>query len=416
MIKKNPFTSDKFIEVWSKHFNTNKNSYTFNSFKDILFFKPSKLPLYINIGKNLTKGMSYEISKDKLKDLNKKVFLIYDVPQYFEIDNTIEAENIKSIKIKQYPGFLIKLKNYNNFNDYFKSTFSKSSIQKLNRYNRRLETCFDIKEKMLMGSHITKLEYEFVFNHFHSLLTKRFEDKQITNNNLDPKEWQFYKDAAYPLLLDNKAALHVIYNDKTPISVKLLYLSEDIIFDAITVFDIDYTKFHLGKVSIMKMLQWSFKENYKIFDFSKGYFDYKESWSDLKYNFEYHIYYDYTNITSNIIATILSCFFKLKQYLRDQELNKKLHKFSYFLSNKKTNTLNPILTEINNKTITYNESILTNIDVHKTSHLFLKKYVYDFLFINSEHINNITVFEITNQSRASYLIKGKNNSQILAVK
>ncbi|WP_298537836.1 GNAT family N-acetyltransferase [uncultured Algibacter sp.] len=359
--------------------------------------------------------MSYEISKDKLKDFRKKVFLIYDVPKYFEIDNSIEVENIKSIKINQYPGFLINLENYSDFNDYFRATFSKRSIQKLNRYNKRLENCFNLTEKMLWGSDTDKLEYDFVFKHFHKLLTKRFEDKQITNNNLNPEEWSFYKDVAYPLLLENKAGLYVIYSDDIPISVRLLYFSEDIIFDAITVFDIDYTKFHLGKLSIMKMLQWSFKENYKIFDFSKGYFDYKESWSDLKYNFEYHIHYDRNSISSFLLANSLSVFFNLKQYLRDKELNKKLHKFSFFLRKKKSKSLSPQLI-ITEELITYDEDALAQVSLQDRKYSFLKKHAFDFLFLNSEHLKNLAVFEITSQSNTSYLLKGENNSQTLAVK
>lgn len=413
MIFNNPFLSFSFTNIWCNHFNKKKSTF---SYIDIGFYKSKISRLYINIGKNLTKGMSYQILPNSLDEIENNVCLVYDVPKYFEIDNSIEAENIESIKIKQYPGFLINLENYTDFNNYFKSTFSKSSIQKLNRYNRRLETCFDIKEKMLIGSDVDQLEYEFVFNHFHSLLTKRFKDKQITNNNLDPKEWLFYKAAAYPLLLDSKAALHVIYNDKIPISVRLLYFSEDIIFDAITVFDIDYTKFHLGKVSIMKMLQWSFKEDYKIFDFSKGYFDYKESWSDLKYNFEYHIHYDCTNIISNIIAHGLSSFFKVKQYLRDKELNKKIHKLSFFLNNKKSNASKAGLIEIDNKTITYSEAALTKIDINETNYSFLKKHAYDFLFLNSEHVKHLMVFEITNQNTLSFLLKGLDKSQTLTIK
>lgn len=358
--------------------------------------------------------MSYQILPNSLNEIKSNVFLIYDVPKYFGSDTNIAGKNIKSIKIKQYPGFLINLDKHNDFNDYFKSTFSKSSIQKLNRYHRRLETCFDIKEKMLMGSDVEKAEYEFVFNHFNALLTKRFEDKQVTNNNLNPKEWLFYKDVAYPLLLNEKAALHVIYNNETPISVRLLYFSESVIFDAITVFDIDYTKFHIGKISIMKMLQWTYKSNYKTFDFSKGYFDYKESWSNMKYDFEYHIYYDYTSITSNIIASSLSCFLTLKQYLREKELNNKLHKFSFLLRNKKPNAIINNLTEINEETISYDESMLAEIDIHETNYSFLKKHVNDFLFLNSEHFNNVKVFNI-NTIKDVFLIKGLHNHLILKV-
>ena len=59
---------------------------------------------------------------------------------------------------------------------------------------------------------IEKVEYDHIFEHFKFLLTKRFDDKQITNNNLDPAEWEFYKEVVYPLILEKKASLYVIYN------------------------------------------------------------------------------------------------------------------------------------------------------------------------------------------------------------
>ena len=387
MINNNPFTSKLFSKIWCSHFNNSKPTYTFDFIEDITFYRPSFLPLYDNIGKNLTKGISYVLNPSaSLKSFKNKVLLIYDVPKYFDIQTNQSPKKIGLKKIKQYPGFLINLENYDDFNIYFKNSFSKSSIQKLNRYNRRLETCFNISEKMLMGSHVKKSEYEFVFNYFHQLLTKRFEDKQITNNNLNPKEWLFYKEVAYPLLLDNKDALHVIYNENIPISVRLLYFSENTIFDAITVFDIDYTKFHIGKISIMKMLKWSFESNYKIFDFSKGYFDYKESWSDLKYDFEYHIFYNKTSITANIIATTLSSFFKLKQYLRDKEFNNILHKISFIFNNKKTNTIS--LIAIDKETINYTEDMLIEININDSNYSFLKKILLNLFFLICTVIKN----------------------------
>ncbi|MCF8273414.1 MAG: GNAT family N-acetyltransferase [Flavobacteriaceae bacterium] len=404
--------SKEFSSVWCKHFNTKQNTFTFNSLKDLSFFKSPIASLFINVGKNLTKGISYQIAEGSSCDLKGKVCFIYDVPEY-AISNPIQTpNNIKIKRIQQYPGFLIHLDQHINFDDYFKKTFSKSSIQKFKRYQKRLETCFDLNEKMLMGSQVEKAEYEAVFNHFHRLLTKRFEDKQITNNNLNPKEWLFYKEVAYPLLITNKAALHVLYDGETPISVRLLYFSESIIFDAITVFDIDYTKFHLGKIAIMKMLEWSFKSPYKTFDFSKGYFDYKESWSDLKYVFEYHIWYDSKSLTASVLAHTLALLFKAKQYLRDKNIHEKLHKATFLLKQPRKNQ-----TQVNvlpYESLEIHEPSLQKVDaVHELG--FLKKHLVEFQFLNSEHQKNLSLYQIPNQHKELYLIKGKTNQQILAV-
>lgn len=330
MIKQNPFLSDNFINIWCKHFNSNSKTYNFDSLKGLSFFKFKFFPIYINIGKNLTKGMSYQISSDSSADssLKNKVCLVYDVPQYF--DTNLSTKNIKSKKIEQYPGFLITLENYNDFETYFATTFSKKTISRLRSYNRQLERHFSISYKMFYGS-ISKKEYDNLFVHFNRLLTKRFNNKKETNNNLNPNEWNFYYDVVYPLILEKKASLFVIYNEEKPIAIRLNYFSEDIIFDAIPVFDIEYSKFHLGKISIMKMLEWSFENNFKVYDFSKGFYDYKAKWSDKTYNFEYHLLYDSSSIWASLIATSLLVFYKLKQYLRDKNINQKLHKLLFKL-------------------------------------------------------------------------------------
>ncbi|WP_157206348.1 GNAT family N-acetyltransferase [Mariniflexile maritimum] len=415
MIRLNPFLSPTFTKVWEAHFNGQKPSLRFDFIKELSFVASKTPNLYLNTGKNLTKGVSYSLNEDStVQDFRKKTCLIYDVPQYAGVETKTGVKNLKVKKIKQYPGFLIDLKNHSDFNDYLKKTFSKSSIQKFNRYKKRLETCFNMKEKMWMGQ-MEKAEYDTVFNHFHTLLTKRFEDKQTTNNNLYPEEWAFYKEVAYPMILEKKAALHVVYNEDTPISVRLLYFTDTIIFDAITVFDIDYTKFHIGKVALMKMLEWSFKSEYRVFDFSKGYFDYKESWSDSKYNFEYHLYYDSASFTATACATALASFFKLKQFLRDKEVNNKLHKLRFFLKKKPSATSQTNLI-INNEESEYlKDANWLPIDLNHPNHAFLKKHVYDFLFLNSEHIKNTEVFTATNTKNQSvYLIKGKTNQLVLS--
>ncbi|MFB9057598.1 GNAT family N-acetyltransferase [Mariniflexile ostreae] len=413
MTLKNPFASETFAQIWESHFNKGKRAQTFGFIKGLSFFKSNRLSIYTNVGKNLTKGMSYALVENEMpQDFKNKTALIYDVPQYFEVNTQALPEGIKFKKIKQYPGFLVHQKNYTDFNDYLKKTFSKSSLQKLNRYQRRLEMCFDIKEKMLIGA-IDKAEYDFVFDHFNQLLIKRFQDKRITNNNLNPDEWAFYKAVAYPLLVERKAALHVLYNEDTPISVRLLYFSETIVFDAITVFDIDYSKFHIGKVSIMKALEWSFKNKYSIFDFSKGYFDYKASWSDLKYDFEYHVYYDSKSLSAALKANAITALFQFKQYLRAKNIHEKLHKATYSLQKKEISPKGAVLV-VAPETIVYKKEDLTAINL-SAPYAFLKKELFDFAFLSSTHIKNIHIFKINNQPKDCFLFKTTKQCLVLEV-
>ena len=118
---------------------------------------------------------------------------------------------------------------------------------------------------------------------------------------------------------------------KPPIQLQLHfnYFSENILFHAITVFDIDYSKFHLGKIAMTNLFSWCFENRIQYFDFSKGYFEYKTHWMNKKYDFEYHLYFDKTSIRSKFIGFTIKNYFELKQYLREKELNKKLHLLTY---------------------------------------------------------------------------------------
>src|SRR5690606_33258209 len=295
--------------------NNGQSGVEFNFIKNLHFYKPGALPLYINAGRNHTKGISYILNDSTHNDFRKKAFLVYDVPEFFNVNTSITNKRLKIHKIKQYKGFLIDLKAHKNFDEYMLSTFKKSSRYKLNKYKKRLELCFNIKYKMLYGKETPKEEYDFVFEKFKELLEKRFSEKKVNNNNLNPKEWNFYYDVVYPMILEKKASLFVIYDGDIPIGVTLNYFSEDTVFDAITVFDIDYAKFHLGSVTIMKLIEWTIDNKFRYFDFSKGYFDYKKRWANKEYDFEYHLYYDKSSILSSTLARSIASYFKFKQYL-----------------------------------------------------------------------------------------------------
>ena len=118
------------------------------------------------------------------------------------------------------------------------------------------------------------------------------------------------------MIQSKQASLFVIYDNKKPISITLRFHSNKIIFDTITVFDIDYQKFRLGSLSIIKMLDWAFKNNFKIFDLCKGHLDYKEKWSNIRYSVDNHIIYNKGFIyIEKIILFAYYLFQKLKQHL-----------------------------------------------------------------------------------------------------
>jgi len=405
----NPFLSESFKSTWIEHF-SKQNSLvsTFKFISDLQFVRHKKWPVYMNVGETLTKGINYTISSYRDADLKNETLIIYDVPTYFNVKTKTTGDKVKLVKSRQYPGFLIETGNFKSLNDYLSANFSKNSRNKNNKYKRRLEESFNISYKMYFGS-ISKEECDSIFHDFKKLLEKRFSDKQITNNNLNPKEWQFYNAVAYKLILEKKASLYVIYDDDKPIGVTFSYLSEDTLFDAITVFDIDYFKFHLGSVTIMKLIEWCIENDIKILDFSKGYFDYKTRWCTKSYDFEYHIYYDSRSLKSKLLATSIKRFYDFKQHLREKELNEKWHKLTYKLKKNEADKIPKLtynFTEVSASDVfTYDKPIDYTLDVHKN----LRLMIFEFLYLYQETNNAISLFKISDLDH-SYLIKGRDKA------
>lgn len=411
-IKQNPFVSDIFSTKWLIKFNSKKPAFTFNFIGGLSFYKPSFLPIYINAGRNLTKGISYFLKKAAIGNFKKSVILIYDVPDYFNLDTHDLPDQIKLYRIKQYPGYLTDLKKYEDLNDYLQSVFSKKRRDKLNRYKKRLELCFDISCQMFYGE-MSREDYDHIFNVFKNLLEKRFTDKQIVNNNLNLDEWTFYYDVALPMILAKKASLFVVYEGKNPIAITLNYFSEDILFHGITVFDIDYSKFHLGKIALLNLFSWSFENNIRIFDFSKGHFDYKTQWMNKVYDFEYHVYYDTASIKSRIFAFTVKSYLALKQYLREKEVNKALHRLTFWFKNNTNQSKSKF--NFSEETKNYNKSELLEIDILSDDYATIKPIANEFLFLNSERLKDLTIFRVKGEP-STYLFKGEKNSKTFIIK
>ena len=400
----NPFSSQVFLRVWSTSFGKKREE--IKGLKGVDFYQ--KTPgFYTNIGRNHTKGLWYSMESDV--QLHGKTCLIYDVPTYFKCPSTASTSIVKLLKIPQYPGFLIELHKFSDFNDYLTHKFKKSSRYKLNKYQKRLQQCFAIEANMHTGQ-IPRDQYDALFAKFRELLEKRFQDKGERNNNLDPSEWNFYKTVTYPMLQQNRAGLFVVYNQKEPISITLTYFGDDIIFDAITVFDTDYSKFHLGSITIMMLIAWGIDNRFKTLDFSKGYFDYKVRWATQHYDFEYHVLYDPKSLISRLQAFGIASFFHLKQYLREKNLNLYWNKLRFLLQKKEGRAS----TEMKRKgrQIVFEDSEIQDYsDLVKIDgyHPQVIKLFFEFLYLNNENAHEVTVFQI---SKEHYLFRGENSEKI----
>ncbi|GGK28929.1 hypothetical protein GCM10007962_23940 [Yeosuana aromativorans] len=406
-MENNPFLSKTYVSTWLRHFNDSNPSISFDFIKNITFIKDKKFPIYFNTGKNQTNGLSYSLNILEAANFNNKVLLIMDVPDYIETSPIINT-SLKLKKVRQYKGYLANLKGFSNYEAYIGRNFSSKSRSRILKYKKKLECCFNIKYETYFGENITKYEYEHIFQRFKELLKKQEDDKQIINQALFPKNWEYLYELIFPMILKKKAALIVIYDDNVPISITLSYVGKNIFSNSLMTFDSDYSKFHVGLIDIIMRFQFCIKEKINLCDFSKGDHDYKIRWGNTIYNFEYHIIYNSKSIVSLITASIVIFKFRIIQFLRDINIHTLFHKTIYFLKGHNNHI---------NKTETYkitalnevdNNLKLNEIDFRNPRYSFLKGTIYDFLYTSSESINDIKVLSVNDNLKETFLIIGKH--------
>lgn len=403
----NPFTSKTFVSIWSKHFNNSKDGIQFNSINNVLFYKKKFLPLYINIGKNLTKGVDYTVNYEA-KDYKNKVFLIYDIPDFFNVATIDESKAALRCKpLFQYQGFLLNFESFSTAEDYIKSRVSSKNLRGFRSRTRRLEDCFDISYKFYTKE-IDLEAFDLLFDQFHGLLSKRFADKQVNYHHLRADKWAFHKEFVYAMLQENKASLFVIYNGKTPIGITLNIHSETIAFVAITVFDPDYYKFNIGKLTIVKIIEWCYENNMTIADFSKGDFDFKHEWCNVVYDFNYHLLYDSKSLISKILAWKITLFFKFKLYLRNHHVNALYRKLLFKLNTKNDDNYNTnfVAEDVDDFKL---DATFDEIDLNDDKVDYIKNFVYSFLFANPEPLKAIKVYK--KKTSKTFMIVGSQKSQ-----
>ena len=302
----------------------------------------------------------------------------------------------------------------NDIGQYLTNHFSKNSRAPIIKKIKRLEFCFNINYKVFFGD-IDKDYYNYLMNLTHSMLIKRFNQKNDSNFIL--KNWKKYNDILYPLITKKKASIFVIYNEKEPIQISINFHYNKTFFAFIPAYNIDYAQFGLGNTAVYKQLEWCIQNGYEYLDMGNGDLDYKIRWCNYKYDLETHIYFKKNHILANLLAfkeeyrvTIINILKKIKNNTVLKNLKKKLP------SRKPTNFNNDSLnyTSENLDTISFYETnILQEIQLKpNTDFIHLKKPLYDFLYKTKDHLNQVVLYKIENKSN-TFIIKGtKKNIRI----
>ncbi|RKN76929.1 GNAT family N-acetyltransferase [Ulvibacterium marinum] len=342
----------------------------------------------------------------------KEIYVIKDIPAYL---NMKVHPGFKQRKAKMYHGYFINLGLYQNMEAYLLSRLSAKKRSQNRAYKKRLELCFNVRYKMYYG-HIDKKNYDFLFDQLKLMIKRRFSLKQMKYDGLDKMD--SYKELMYLRILKKRASLFVIYDEEKPISISLNLIDKDIYTGFMMSFDIDFSKFYLSFIGILKQLEWCFEKKIRIYDMMKGDLDYKKVFTDSTYNYYSHILFTSRSLLSKVIANLMT--YKISWYYRSLYFMKKWNAhlifrkfkgYAFRILNRKTAFEAQPEISFENISVVDSNFQLIPINIDDDSNSILRRPVYTFLYSSCQSIKSIKVFKILD--RSSYLVKGEKKSIII---
>ncbi|MEB8347222.1 GNAT family N-acetyltransferase [Flavobacteriaceae bacterium KMM 6898] len=362
-------------------------------------------PFYSNVYNKSNHQNFLNPNQNNSLELGSTIHVVNYINPYLQLSLNDSKISLKAFKFQLHIGFLANLHGFSNVDEYMKFKMSSKGRTKMRGYLRRLETCFNIHYKMYYGN-ITIADYELLFRKLHCFILNRFEERGNKHEALE--NWEILKKNSYAMILDKKASLFVIYNGEEPIDICLNYHHQNILDNAIRSYDINYSKFRLGYIDILKQLEWCFENGAEIFDLSFGDFEYKRKWCNEVYDFETQIIYNKSRFEYKAIAFGIMQLNKLKAHLKKKNVHLVYHKARKLFNRKievDTNKSKILFDVTEIETIPKMET-LSQIDIRSDKYEFIKRPVYDFQYLNFETSQNIKVYNPINFPEV-FIISGK---------
>ncbi|UJH67003.1 GNAT family N-acetyltransferase [Allomuricauda sp. SCSIO 65647] len=347
----------------------------------------------------------------------KAVFQIDDVPGYLNTSLRIDIAKLRKKEVKTYEGSLINLAKFKNLEDYMAKVVSAKRRATLRRCENRLKLCIKPTYKMYFGL-IDKNEYEKIFDSCHEMLLRRHQQKKTYWEELE--FWQERHDSLYQLIVQKRACIFVIYHGKKPIAIYVNSIYKHILDIDVIAYDIDYSKFKLGFISLIRVIQWAFENKLRLVDMSKGDFYYKERFRTGTYIFKKQLLYNSDNLIISFKAHLTLLKLKLTYVLLPVFKKLKINKLHQkYVRNKKESLFENIDAHNTKFKIEKSKKVsssqsLTEINVDDREYDFLKEQFYDFLFLNFEVSENVSVYR-SNKNEFDYYFVGKETTQKLTV-
>lgn len=351
---------DKFLEILNK-FNISNNAYLSYEYYSILckYYPPKKkflcfvyqrdeqimgiLPLvkrkydYVILGYRFSNYLGYICNSDDSVLVNEQItqyISLYHkniVITFYDINNSEQVFNIlhnnkysKEIFLYRCPYCDVSQPFEVVFNRQITKSKKRSELKKFNRKLNELGKIqilnIDTKEKWERG----KKYFPEIFK----VHAERFANIYIPEELCLHKNKKYYTELFEKLVNSGKAYISIMTLDEKVISFVYSAVSDGIVMDWMPAFDPAFTKYNLGTVHLMHIIEYLCENpQYKQFDFSKGDGAYKDRWANgFTENFMFVKRYS-SNIFPIIKQALIYIPFRVKGWLREKGILRNIKKF-----------------------------------------------------------------------------------------
>ncbi|WP_182859070.1 GNAT family N-acetyltransferase [Flagellimonas aequoris] len=318
-----------------------------------------------------------------------KPLIITSVPGYLETVPVFGSRTTLK-KVKTYPGSLIKLSSYPNFEAYLDQNFNKKRQANFLRSEETLYDCFDIEHRVFYGE-MEKSDYETVFKAFQEMQSFRFDQLGTQDDAADM--WPIYYKQTLELVQNKKACISVIYDGDNPIAISLNYVLGKMMFGFTKTFDMAYTKFGIGNVELLKMISWCIDEGFEVLDFMKGEYDYKNRFIDHAYPFSLQIMYSRNTLKQRLWGTtafwVLQFFYFIYHGAKWLGLRRSRNRQT-FLHNRSAST--PMVDQIPLHDQSSIETGEFKVSLNEVRNKYLQKAVCDYCYLHRKPLKSISIY------------------------
>ena len=215
--------------------------------------------------------------------------------------------------------------------DSFENVFSRQ----ITKSKKRTEIRKFEKKLQRLGSlkvyHIEDVDswnkYSSYFSEIFEVHKKRFSKVFIPSELCLYKNQKYYTELFENLVKHKKAYISIMTLDDKVISFVYTVVSGDIIQDWMPAFDPAFSKYNLGTVHLMKIIEYICeKERYSVFDFSKGNGVYKERWCNGHTKNYMYIRRFSNSMIANIKQMMVYIPYEFKGWLRTKGYMSKIKK------------------------------------------------------------------------------------------